>query len=610
VLAEIFVDERREGEPASDPVPTSVLLQRSLQRRLRIRVASEAAALYPLRVAPARPIAVGPELAAVASNGCELEDLSLLDHENLLLVDPLHEPDRDASADRPHAQPCRQTLSLGSAVISAMSESDLQRRLAEALSELERLRTENEKLRALLALAQETKVIIGAGNGRRRTPTSRLNDASAAEKIALLQGLFRGRVDVYALRWENVRTGKSGYVPATAGGWTKTGPKTYLPLTDEAIARHLHGRESIGIYPLLEGDSCWFLACDLDGRTWQLDALALLEACSEREVPAALERSRSGDGGHVWIFFTAPVAASSARRLGALLLREAMARRAELDLASYDRLFPNQDFRPQKGFGNLIALPLQGRCRAAGTSVFLDPETMEPWPDQWGFLNSLERVSREQLEHLLDEHDQVAFGLEALSARWRARRDERVPEEVPCTIATDLAIPRGELPPSLLSKLKHLASLHNPLFYERQRLRLSTHRTPRLIRCYEEDLTHLHLPRGLLGQVEDAVARAGSRLLIEDRRRQPDRLPFEFRAELTPLQQTAVKAMLAHENYAVRPDSSPDRNRQRRCRSDCPRPRGTQDRIHGRRRGHTDPGTVPSARREPGAQHPRLRRHT
>jgi hypothetical protein len=429
-----------------------------------------------------------------------------------------------------------------------MSESDLQERLGEALSELEHLRTENEKLRKLLALSQATQAVTGAGNGHRRRPTARLVDASAAEKVALLRGLFRGRDDVYALRWENARTGKYGYVPATAGGWAKTGPKTYLPLTDEAIVRHLHGRESIGIYPLLENDCCWFLACDFDGRTWQLDALALLEACSERQVPAALERSRSGDGGHVWIFFAAPVAAGSARRLGALLLREAMARRAELDLASYDRLFPNQDFRPQKGFGNLIALPLQGRCRAAGTSVFLDPETMEPWPDQWGFLSSLERVSSEQLGHLLDKHDEVAFGLEALSARWRTPRDERVPEEVRCAIATDLAIPRAELPPSLLSTLKHLASLHNPLFYERQRLRLSTHQTPRLIRCYEEDLTHLHLPRGLLGQVEDAVARAGSRLLIEDRRRQPDRLPLEFHAELTPLQLTAVKAVLAHES--------------------------------------------------------------
>ncbi len=409
-----------------------------------------------------------------------------------------------------------------------MSGSDVQQRLDEALSELNRLRAENERLQTLLALAQGTRAIANAdkGNGRRSSHLD--SGASAAEKVALIRGLFRGRDDVYASRWENGRTGKSGYVPATAGGWTKTGPNRHLPLIDETIVRHLQGRESIGIYPLLEDDTCWFLAFDLDGKTWQLDALALLGTCVERAVPAALERSRSGGGGHVWIFFSAPVQAASARRLGALLLREAMARRAELDLASYDRLFPNQDFRPQKGFGNLIALPLQGRCRTAGTSVFLNPETMEPWPDQWAFLASLERVAPEGLERLLTDRAEVAVGAVALTRHGTPGRDERVPAEVRCTIGSDLAIPRGALPPSLLARLKHLASLHNPLFYERQRLRLSTHQTPRLIRCYEEDLTHLRLPRGLLEQLDDALADVGSRLLVEDRRPTPELLPLEF----------------------------------------------------------------------------------
>jgi superfamily II DNA or RNA helicase len=265
-------------------------------------------------------------------------------------------------------------------------------------------------------------------------------------------------------------------------------------------------------------------------------------------VPAALERSRSGTGGHVWVFFSAPVVAGSARRLGALLLREAMTRRAELDLASYDRLFPNQDFLPAKGFGNLIALPLQGRCRAAGTSVFLDPETLEPWPDQWAFLGSVETFAPERLEQLLADHDEVAVGSAALAKNDPTRRDDRMPAEVTCTVGADLAIPRSELPPSLLARLKHLASLHNPLFYERQRLRLSTHQTPRLIRCYEEDLTHLHLPRGVLAQVEDAVVGAGSRLVTEDRRPTLERLPLEFQGELTPQQQSAVAEMLAHDD--------------------------------------------------------------
>jgi hypothetical protein len=231
-----------------------------------------------------------------------------------------------------------------------------------------------------------------------------------------------------------------------------------------------------------------------------------------------------------------------------VLLREAMARRAELDLVSYDRLFPNQDFRPQKGFGNLIALPLQGRCRSAGTSVFLDPETMSPWPDQWAFLASVGRLAAEQLERLLAEQDELTVGAAVLTRGEVTMRRERVPDVVTCTVGADLAIPRAGLPPSVLASLKHLASLHNPLFYERQRLRLSTHQTPRLIRCYEEDMTHLHLPRGLLAQVEDAIARAGSRLVVEDRRATPERLPLVFRGELTLMQRSALEAMVAHES--------------------------------------------------------------
>jgi hypothetical protein len=173
-----------------------------------------------------------------------------------------------------------------------MSGSDIQRRLDQALRELERLRAENERLRTLLALAQGTRALINADNGDARGTSHVDSGASAAEKVALIRRLFRGRGDVHALRWENARTGKSGYVPATANGWTKTGPKTYLPLTDETIARHLQGRESIGIYPLLADDTCWFLACDFDGKPWRLDALALLEACAERDGPPGRARPR------------------------------------------------------------------------------------------------------------------------------------------------------------------------------------------------------------------------------------------------------------------------------------------------------------------------------
>ncbi|MBA3402288.1 MAG: DEAD/DEAH box helicase family protein [Actinobacteria bacterium] len=436
---------------------------------------------------------------------------------------------------------------------AAVFAGDLQQQLEQTSREVDRLRAENERLRTLLALRQRSPQIFTAAKQNSRTPTSRSSPSVAttstpSEKIALIRSLFRGREDVYALRWENSRSGKSGYTPAVAGGWggARDAPKLYLPLSDEAIEKHLRGCESIGIYPLLKDDSCWLLACDLDGSAWHLDAMALLEACTDTDVPAVLERSRSGSGAHLWVFFTSPVAAASARRLGALLLREAMASRAELDLASYDRLFPSQDFLPQKGFGNLIALPLQGKCREAGMSVFLDPATLEPAPDQWALLSSIERLSPEALESLLASRGDVPVGPAAITTRARSARDTRLSPVVACTIGADLAIPRASLPPPLLAELKHLASLHNPLFYERQRLRLSTHQTPRLIRCYDETLTHLQLPRGLHDQVALAIQRAGSRLAIDDRRPNHNRISLEFHGALTPLQQAALSGVLAH----------------------------------------------------------------
>ena len=303
-------------------------------------------------------------------------------------------------------------------------------------------------------------------------------------------------------------------MPAVAGGWggARDGPKTYLHLTDETIEEHLRGRESIGIYPLLKDDTCWFLACDLDGKTWQLDAAALLEACADtgcrrRWSGVAPATARTSGSSSPWRW-------RRLRRAGSG--RSCCARRwhaeRELDLASYDRLFPNQDFLPQKGFGNLIALPLQGRCREAGTSVFLDPATFEPGLTS-GLCSARSNGCHPNSSRLCSPRAATSRSARPRSSRNDAPRpDKRLPAEISCTIGADLAIPKASLPPALLAELKHLASLHNPLFYERQRLRLSTHQTPRLIRCYDETLTHLQLPRGLREQLDLASGRpeAGS----------------------------------------------------------------------------------------------------
>jgi hypothetical protein len=157
--------------------------------------------------------------------------------------------------------------------------------------------------------------------------------------------------------------------------------QAFSALSDNVIASHLRGTEAerssgtefvAGVYPVLVDETCWLLAADFDGNDWSADALAYMETCRLKSVPAALERSRSGEGGHVWIFFSQPIPARDARQLGAALLTETLDRRPEVGFASYDRMFPSQDTLPKGGFGNLIALPLQRRARDYGDSVFVD----------------------------------------------------------------------------------------------------------------------------------------------------------------------------------------------------------------------------------------------
>lgn len=356
---------------------------------------------------------------------------------------------------------------------------------------------------------------------------------------------------MYALRWENARTGKSGWGPAVRGGWSNSRRpgRELLPLSGEVIANHLSGTISVGLYPLMGDDSCFSLVCDFDGAGWTLDALAYFDAARAASIPASLERSRSGDGGHVWVFFSERVPASSARQIGAYLLREAMTARAEIDLLSYDRLFPAQDFLPRQGFGNLIALPLQGECRNKGTTVFLDPSTLDPYSDQWEFLASVDRLSREAALALAENLGDVSVGPDARTYRRssRAPSSPPPPASIRALASAMLGVDRIGLPPSLLAALKHVASLHNPDFYEKERNRFWTGNTPRFIRCYRETLDQLLLPRGVRSQAEAIAIEAGSRLEIIEAYDSTEAVEYEPLATLRPDQQIAADALVAHE---------------------------------------------------------------
>ena len=189
------------------------------------------------------------------------------------------------------------------------------------------------------------------------------NRSPEAAKIAFFGALFAARTDIYATRWDNPHTGKHGWIPAVRGGWRKGvrhEDRGYLPLTAEVLESHLKGEVHVGLYPLLDGDRCWWLAADFDGPEALFDALMYVKAGRALQIPVAMEVSRSGVGAHAWMFFTSPVPAETARRLGTGLLREAMSLRGRMNLASYDRFFPSQDLLPVGGVGNLIAAPCSG----------------------------------------------------------------------------------------------------------------------------------------------------------------------------------------------------------------------------------------------------------
>ncbi|MFF0448077.1 DEAD/DEAH box helicase family protein [Streptomyces sp. NPDC004609] len=387
-------------------------------------------------------------------------------------------------------------------------------------------------------------------------------------KIALFRALFAGREDVYATRWVSAKTGRTGWSPAEDNPFTKNkadAERVFWPLTDRAVYNHLSrpepgAREThLGLYPLLADDTCRLLAVDFDGKDgsdWRGDAAAYASACRDAGVPALVEVSRSGAGAHVWTFFTDPVAAVTARTLGMALLRRAIDVRGQMTLSSYDRLFPAQDLLPTnaKGnarFGNLIALPLQGASRLKGTTVFCDPHTWEPYPDQFAHLAQAERLSPAQVEALVDKLGEVKAGPSAtapvLPPKPRRRALGKAPEAVEARFSAMLAISTKGLPAALLAALKHTASFHNPEFYRRQSQRYSTWDTPRLVCSFDAtDPDWLKLPRGLRDEAAQLIATAGGTLTVTSELADAAPISAIFTGELTDVQARAVDAVKDH----------------------------------------------------------------
>ena len=320
----------------------------------------------------------------------------------------------------------------------------------------------------------------------------------------------------------------------------------------------------MGVYPMLLDETCFFLAADFDKATWQDDAAAFLETCRLMSLPVALERSRSGKGGHIWFFFDEAVPATLARKLGAYILTETMERRPDIGLDSYDRFFPNQDTLPQGGFGNLIALPLQKRRRELGNSIFVD-ERFTPFPDQWEFLSSIHRISRSEVEEWvrLPEAEGHIIGVrlapqdeEDDAAPWMAppsrRRKEApivgpLPKALDLTLGNQIYIAKQALSPALRNRLIRLAAFQNPEFYKAQAMRLSTFDKPRIIACAEDHPQHIGLPRGCLDDLLQTLSDLNIKPVVHDQRNCGAPLDVTFQGELRPEQIVAAQAMLAQD---------------------------------------------------------------
>jgi hypothetical protein len=346
--------------------------------------------------------------------------------------------------------------------------------------------------------------------------------------INIFCSLFKGREDVFATLWE--KGNKSGYMPSyfydpyrfrvhkmNGGTFQNYSDKTYLKLTDEQIAKHLTGEHLIGIYPLLPDNTSWFIAADFDEGDWIVSSRKFVKACKEVSIPAYLERSRSGNGGHVWIFFDAPFPAFKSRKIVFSLLTSSGAISAFDKNTSFDRLFPYQDYHSGKGLGNLIALPLHLRSLEKGNSCFIDIDTLVPYTNQWQFLQSIQKVSVKHLNEALSN----------LSSDKQPQSDDNA--KLIITLKNNIQLRRSSVNTILRNFLKEELNFLNTEFIIKKNSGRNTFDTKRYFRFIEEEGNEMYIPKGFAGKLIRFCRENKIDHTLTDNRKLHSPVPFFFK---------------------------------------------------------------------------------
>lgn len=447
------------------------------------------------------------------------------------------------------------------------------------LRELEQLKSENARLKELL---QANGILheITATDFEEKIVYSDIIfpvvHLGKDERVELFRSLFRGREDVFARRWYSKATNNGGYQPVCVNEWRRgvcdkksvkcaeCPNRNFLPLGYNEICNHLIGKDEnccdvIGVYAIMPDNNCAFLCTDFDDKSckhgYKDDVSTFVSVCHDWNIPYSIERSRSGNGAHVWIFFENLLPAYKARRLGNAVLTEALNRDGRMSFESYDRFFPNQDQMPEGGFGNLVALPLQGKARKELNSVFVDDHFLA-YRDQWSYLAQVQKIDEQKIDAILQQHIHEDLGVLSTSSEskpWVAPVPQNINSSdftnaITITIADKLYIPLKSVPAKVLNHIKRIAAFRNPEFYKKQAMRMSTYGIPRIISCFDISDDYLAMPRGCKEPILKLLDSNGAKYELLDETNHGRPIPVTFLGTERGEQLDALESLFPYDN--------------------------------------------------------------